>query len=71
LVSVPAAGIIIAPNIPYVQHDIKLCDIWRRCNIQIALAIFPTIARARFFEFDPLIQNQICQGTMFQKLLMN
>jgi len=30
-VSVPAAGII-APNIPYVQHDIKLCDIWRRCN---------------------------------------
>jgi hypothetical protein len=31
LVSVPAAGII-APNIPYVQHDIKLCDIWRRCK---------------------------------------
>jgi hypothetical protein len=39
LVSVPAAGII-APNIPYVQHDIKLCDIWRRCkSIKRALSI--------------------------------
>jgi hypothetical protein len=31
LVSIPAAGII-TPSIPYRDHDVKCCDIWRGCN---------------------------------------